>query len=258
MSITDSHILLEKFRSAVGEYLRRAGASSLRPRAALCDMDGTLYDSMPRHADAWRRMMLEQGIDVARDRFFSFEGMTGAATIRLLFREFLGREVSDEDCKRLYAVKSKYFHYFQETEGIPTMSGAPELIRNFVAEGIRPALVTGSGQATLLDRLDTDYDGAFAHDMRVTSHNVTHGKPHPEPYLKAMEMAGVRPDEAIVLENAPLGVESGARSGAFVIAVATGPIPVADLGAAGADIVFGSMPECRDAFPLLLQAIRER
>lgn len=248
---------MESCRRAVGQYLRRTGFASLRPRAALCDMDGTLYDSMPRHADAWRRMMLEQGIDVPRERFFSFEGMTGAATIRLLFREFLGREVSDNECRRLYAVKSEYFHHFQETEGIRTMAGAPALISNFVAEGIRPVLVTGSGQATLIGRLDADYDGAFAHDMRVTSHNVTHGKPHPEPYLKAMEMAGVRPDEAIVLENAPLGVESGMRSGAFVIAVATGPIPVEALTEAGADIVFGSMPECRDAFQVLLQAIRK-
>ena len=65
-------------------------------------------------------------------------------------------------------------------------------------------------------------------------------------------MAQVCASDAIVLENAPLGVESGARAGIFTIAVATGPVPLQALNDAGASIVFSSMPQCDKYFPELL------
>ena len=117
---------------------------------------------------------------------------------------------------------------------------------------IKRVLVTGSGQSSLLNRLNSDFPGAFSMDMRVTGRDVTKGKPSPEPYLKAMEIAGVKPNECIVIENAPLGVESGHASGAFTVGVNTGPIPEDELRAAGADIVFPSMKAFAEALPLLV------
>lgn len=107
--------------------------------------------------------------------------------------------------------------------------------------GVTRVLVTGSGQRSLIDRLERDFPGAFSSGLMVTSASVTHGKPHPEPFLKAMELAGVTPQEAVVIENAPLGVESGARSGAFTIGLTTGPVPPEALAEAGADVVLPSM-----------------
>jgi beta-phosphoglucomutase-like phosphatase (HAD superfamily) len=69
-----------------------------------------------------------------------------------------------------------------------------------------------------------------------------------------MEMAAVKPHEAIVIENAPLGVEAGARSGAFTVAVTTGPIPAEAMWEAGADMVLPSMT----VFAALLPALLER
>lgn len=244
------------FDTAVKHYLQRHGLRRMNPRAALCDMDGTLYDSMPRHAAAWQRMMHEQGVDCEIDRFFAYEGRTGASTINILFREFLGREADAEECRRLYAVKSRYFHEVQQREGMAVMPGAQHLVEQFMAEGIAPVLVTGSGQTTLTDRLNVDYPGAFPDNRRITSHNVTHGKPHPEPYLRGLELAGVAPSEAFVLENAPLGVESGVAAGVFTIAVCTGPIERRLFVEAGADVIFDSMPDCDKMFPQLLSSMR--
>ncbi|MDE6391114.1 MAG: beta-phosphoglucomutase, partial [Duncaniella sp.] len=61
--------------------------------------------------------------------------------------------------------------------------------------------------------------------------------------------------ESIVLENAPLGVEAGRRSGAFTIAVTTGPVPAGEMWEAGADIVFPSMPDLAANITLLLTTI---
>lgn len=68
-------------------------------------------------------------------------------------------------------------------------------------------------------------------------------------------MAGAGPEEALVVENAPLGVRSGVAAGVFTIGVATG-LPVEVLAKAGADIVFASMPECAGAMPSLIEAMR--
>lgn len=71
---------------AVSRYLKRHDLISFSPTAALIDMDGTLYDSMPRHADAWYRLMTEEGVPCEHDEFFMYEGRTGRDTIRLLFK----------------------------------------------------------------------------------------------------------------------------------------------------------------------------
>ncbi|MGM9826610.1 MAG: HAD family hydrolase [Muribaculaceae bacterium] len=236
-------------QAAVNAYRAKTCTTQQHIRAALCDMDGTLYDSMSRHAKAWYRMITEQGIACDENEFLMYEGMTGAATIRLLFQRAFGTVPDEARIKELYHLKTLYFSEQPKPDPMP---GAQHLVQYFRRMGIRPVLVTGSGQTTLLNRLDTDYNNAFAADLRVTAHNVTKGKPNPEPYLKGLEMAQVCASDAIVLENAPLGVESGARAGIFTIAVATGPVPLQALNDAGASIVFSSMPQCDKYFPELL------
>ena len=124
---------------------------------------------------------------------------------------------------------------------------------NFFKEvDMRRVLVTGSGQRSLIDRLEKDFPGAFTSSMMVTSRDVKCGKPHPEPFIKAMEMARVRPSQAIAIENAPLGVKSASTAGAFTVAVTTGPIPREELIKAGAAIVFDSMEQCAEMLPQLV------
>lgn len=235
----------------LADYMRRRYAR-LQPIAALVDMDGTLYDSMGNHADAWLAMAREAGFDVKREEIFLWEGMTGAQVIDMLMMRTFGRHASDDECKELYHRKTELFRAMPQVAPMP---GAQDLIRLLQSVGMRLVLVTGSGQNSLLDRIDTDYPGAFPKTMRVTSHDVTHGKPHPEPYIRAMQLASVKPSQAIAIENAPLGVKSAATAGALAVGVVTGPIPEAELLGAGATVVYGSMGECADAFPTLLYHI---
>lgn len=237
------------FKDTVAEFKRRHHYQSLQPLAALIDMDGTLYDSMQNHADAWQQMCTEAGLATDRDEFFLYEGSTGAQTINLIIRRCLGRDATTEECERLYHRKTEIFRSLPQ---VSPMSGAQELTAMMKEIGMKRILVTGSGQSSLLDRLDTDFPGIFVEGMRVTSRDVTHGKPHPEPYIRALQLAGVRPSQAIAIENAPLGVKSAATAGVFTIGVVTGPIPRTELESAGAAVVFDSMHECADAFPSLI------
>lgn len=221
-------------------------------RYALIDMDGVLYDSMPYHALAWQRMMAEQGISTDRDEFFLYEGMTGKATVDLIFQRELGRHASDEEAARLYRRKADIFVEMGEKRKMP---GADRMLRALMDRGVGCVLVTGSAQNSLLDRLDEDYPGAFPAEKRVTALDVSRGKPDPEPYLMGLKKAGVSKEEAFVVENAPLGVRAGKAAGLFTIAVTTGPIPREAFVREGADLIFPSMEAFADALPELLDRL---
>lgn len=241
--MTDIHAAIDRFMQA-HDYGR------LTPRAALFDMDGTLYDSMPHHVRAWLGMCRTAGLEATPEDFLMAEGRTGADTIDMLFMRKFGRNATAEEVERLYGIKSANFRAMPP---VSLMAGAPEAVRACMNAGLKTVLVTGSGQHSLIDRLATDYPGAF--DLKVSSRDVRRGKPRPDPYLRALEMAGAGADEAIVIENAPLGVRSGVAAGVFTIGVATG-LPVEVLAEAGADMVFASMPECAAAMPTLIEAMR--
>lgn len=245
-----------ELRDCVLRFLQCQGYERVEPLAALCDMDGVLYDSMPRHARAWAAVMRSLGVECREEEFFVHEGRTGAATIELLYQRAFGHGVTADEAARIYALKTELFKGYQQESPVPTIDGAQNLIAQMRRAGLRTILVTGSGQGSLLGRLESDYPEAFPMSQRVTSANVTHGKPHPEPYLRGLEFAGVHPWQAIALENAPLGVESAARSGVFTIAVATGPLPLQLLADAGAGIVFKSMDEADKTFARLLYTLR--
>lgn len=244
----------EDIKLAVKRFETKQGYRPHGLKAALIDMDGTLFDSMPWHARAWHRMVTELGIKADVNEFFNYEGMTGKATINLLFRRAFGRDATDEEVVELYGRKSKYF---QENNNARVMPGARKMVKTLQSAGVTPVLVTGSGQATLLDRLNEEFDGAFPADKRITSHDVSVGKPSPEPYLRGLEKAGCSDSEAIVVENAPLGVESGVAAGVFTLAVRTGPVDVDRLVDAGADLVFNSMEQFAETLPKLLFIINE-
>ncbi len=215
-------------------------------------MDGVLYDSMKYHTLAWKQMMEENGIHCSRDEFYLYEGMTGAATIDLIWqREF---DVPCDPDKRtaLYDYKTKIFKKIGGNEPMP---GADRMLRTLCERGIKCVLVTGSGQASLIDNIRKDYPDVFAEGMMVTAHDVNKGKPDPEPYLRGLEKAGVRPEEAIVIENAPLGVRAGVAAGIRTMAVCTGPIPKKNFEEEKAWGIFPSMDEFADILPLVIDFI---
>lgn len=240
------------FAPEILRFLERRHYERVTPRAALIDMDGTLYDSMKNHTKAWHRLMTELGVDCTREEFYLYEGRTGASTINTLFQRQFGCDATDEEKTTLYHRKTEYF---RELPPVLPMPGALDMLSTFRETGIQRVLVTGSGQQSVLDKISRDFPGMFDDDKRITAANVTHGKPHPEPFIRAMQLARVSPSQAIVVENAPLGVEAGDRAGAFTVGVTTGPIPREALEEAGAAVVFGSMPEFARLLPSLLLSL---
>jgi HAD superfamily hydrolase (TIGR01509 family) len=228
------------------KYLEEHGFEALRPKAVLFDMDGVLYDSMPNHAIAWQESMAKFGIFMTSDDAYATEGARGVDTIRQMVLQQQHREIDEEEAQRMYDLKSKTFHSLPEA---PIMPGVLSLMAQIHASGIACGVVTGSGQRPLIARILKDF-GAYVDEAHITTaYDVTRGKPNPDPYLMGLKKAGnLEPWEAIVVENAPLGVRAGARAHIFTIAVNTGPLANNDLLAAGANLCFNNMEEFSDCW----------
>lgn len=227
------------YQLAIKKYLESHGFEALRPKAVLFDMDGVLYDSMPNHAIAWQQSMAQFGIHMTADDAYATEGARGVDTIRKMVLQQQGREIDEQEAQRMYDVKSRIFHELPEA---PVMRGMPELMQKITADGIQCCVVTGSGQRPLIRRILKDF-GAFVDEQHITTaYDVKHGKPAPDPYLMGLQKAGnLKPWEAIVVENAPLGIRAGVAAKIFTIAVNTGPLPDQTLLDAGADLLFPTM-----------------
>ncbi len=230
------------YRKELREYLERHGFRTFRPKAVLFDMDGVLYDSMPNHARSWHESMKTFGLEMPPEDAYRYEGMRGVETIKLLAREQWGRNIDDEEAQRMYDEKTRMFSLCPKAK---VMDSVKELQRDMKADGMKIVVVTGSGQKSLLDKLTEEFEGLISKELIVASFDVKHGKPDPEPYLKGLEKAGVNPWEAIVVENAPLGVRAGVAARIFTVAVNTGPLPDHMLSDEGASIVYSGMAAFR-------------
>ena len=228
------------------KYLEEHGFEALRPKVVLFDMDGVLYDSMPNHAIAWQESMAKFGIFMTSDDAYATEGARGVDTIRQMVLHQQHREIDEEEAQRMYDLKSKTFHLLPEA---PIMPGVLSLMAQIHASGMACGVVTGSGQRPLIARILKDF-GAYVDEAHITTaYDVTRGKPNPDPYLMGLKKAGnLEPWEALVVENAPLGVRAGARAHIFTIAVNTGPLANNDLLAAGANLCFNNMEEFSDCW----------
>lgn len=220
------------------KYLHVHGFEHTRLKAVLFDMDGVLFDSMPNHAYAWSHSMTQFGLEMTPEEAYMHEGRTGAGTINILAQRYWGREATEEEKQLIYQAKSNTFGQCPEA---PQMPGALELLNKVKSDGITPMVVTGSGQLTLLERLNHNFPNIFKQELMVTSFDVKYGKPHPEPYLTGLQKGGIEPWEGLVVENAPLGIQAAAAARIFTIAVNTGPLPDQVLWDAGANLLFPSM-----------------
>lgn len=242
------------FKASIARYLEASGHSHINLKAVLFDMDGVLFNSMPYHSEAWHTVMKRHGLDLSCEEAYLHEGRTGAATINIVYQRQYGQDATPELIERIYAEKSAEFNKFPQPEPMP---GAWEVLQKIKSEGITPILVTGSGQHSLLDRLAHHFPGMFDKGYMVTAFDVKYGKPNPEPYLMGLEKAGVKADEALVVENAPIGVQAGVAAGIFTIAANTGPLDGQVLLDAGANLIFPSMQAFCDNWEELCTALDE-
>lgn len=242
------------FQTAIQHYLDTHNHSSIKLKAVLFDMDGVLFDSMPYHVESWHRVMEERGLHLSKEEAYLHEGRTGSSTINIICQRQFGRDATKEEIEAIYKAKTEVFNEFPLAQKMP---GAWDVLNKIKQDGLFSMVVTGSGQASLIDRLNNSFPNMFTPKLMVTAYDVKYGKPNPEPYLMGLDKGKLKANEAIVIENAPLGVQAAATAGIFTVAVNTGPIDGQVLLDAGADILFPSMQAFCDSWKQLFECLNK-
>lgn len=205
------------------------------PKAVIFDMDGVLYDTMKQHTTAWLKVFKRYNTDVPPREIYLNEGRTSNDITRILMEKYSNRTLSDDEISKIYSLKSSLMNKLPEPL---IFQGIQPFISMLHRANIGTMVVTGSRQISLLNRLFNDF--GFLPEQIVSGNDYVHGKPHPEPYQTALNRLDLLANDAIVIENAPLGIKSAKSAGLYTIAVNTGILSDDELIEAGADVVFSS------------------
>lgn len=178
-------------------------------KAALFDLDGVLIDSETLYTQFWKRVGERHHLPSPT---FAYD-IKGTTLNDILTTHFPNPKVR-ADVDRL-------LHDFENEIVYPVFPGALEFVDALRAAGLKTVIVTSSDSKKMefLFRQHPDFPTHF--DAIVTACDVTHSKPHPEPYLVGALKAGVKPSECLVFEDSYQGLESGRRAGCKVIGIST-------------------------------------
>lgn len=182
------------------------------PKAVLWDMDGTLVDTEPYWMNAEHELVGEYGGVWTDELAHQLVGNALLVSARVIRDNSPVTLTPEQIVDRLLESVIR-----QMREHIPWRPGAAELLNEAVSQGIPNALVTMSYESFAQVMVDELPEGTFA--AIVTGDTVTHGKPHPEPYLKAAQLLGVDPADCLAVEDSPTGARSAVDSGARTVAV---------------------------------------
>ncbi len=192
--------------------------TTFRCSAILFDLDGVLIDSTRSVDRQWRAWAREHGID--EEKVISIaHGVRSLEVIRAVAPHI----DAEAEVLRLEAREAG------DQVDVAVMPGAAALI-GAIPDG-HWAVVTSGTRDLASARLRLG--GLRVPKILVTAEDVVNGKPHPEPYLRGAELLGVKPEECLVIEDAPAGIRSARAGGMKVIALAS-TYPPSKLGEADA------------------------
>jgi len=206
----------------------------MKVKAVIFDMDGVITNTMPDHFRAWQKVLAEEGINATHEDIYSREGQKGLQSVREIFAEH-GKPFHLKEAR---AILKKKEELFKKIVKIRFVRGARTLLRKLKRKNIELALVTGTSRHELHKILPHSIYRLFR--ISVTGSDVRCGKPHPEPYLKALKTLGVTARQTIVIENAPFGIRSAKGAGIRCLALETS---LSRRYLKGADAVFSSVKE---------------
>ena len=181
----------------------------MKCKGFLFDLDGTLVDSLPVVERAWSNWAKSRDLDPA----VVLDFIHGKQAITSL-RHFMPGE-SEAAIQQQFSLLEKV--EAEDTDGISALPGAVQLLERLEALSMPWAIVT-SGSVPVARARHAAGELATP-EIFITAELVAKGKPNPDPYLLGAQQLGLKPEECVVVEDAPAGVLSGLAAGCKVIAV---------------------------------------
>ena len=185
-------------------------------RAAILDIDGTLIDSNDAHAQAWVDVGKEMGFDIEFGHVRRLIGMGGDKVLP----ELTGLEDDSDEAEK---VKKRRGEIFRERY-LPTLQPFPkarELLERFQADGMALVVATSASK----DDMGKLLEKAGIKDLieeKTSQSDVEASKPDPDVIEAAVEKAGCKPSEAVMLGDTPYDVEAARRAGVPCVALRCG------------------------------------
>ncbi|MBR0192649.1 MAG: HAD family phosphatase [Thermoguttaceae bacterium] len=182
-------------------------------QAVAFDMDGLMFNSEDVYFETGLRLLRLFGCEYTQALSNALMGYTPQNT----FQGMIDAHNLPVTWQELQAKSDEIFLSIMP-DILQPMPGLFRLLDHLDAHGIPHAVCTSSNPRLVYSMLPIhDLERRF--DFILTSDDVTHGKPHPEMYLRAAERFGVEPASMMVLEDSHNGCLAGANAGAFVVAV---------------------------------------
>ena len=186
-------------------------------KAILFDMDGVLIDAKDWHYEALNKALKLFGMEISRyDHLTTFDGLPTKVKLQMLSkRYYLPEELHPfiNDVKQSYTAELVY-------QRCHPMFHHEYALSKLKQEGYKIAVCSNSIRKTI--ELMMDRAGLTPYlDLIVSNEDVTKAKPDPEMYQTAIRKFGLKPEECIVVEDNPNGIQAGKASGAAVLEVAT-------------------------------------
>ncbi len=183
-------------------------------KALIFDMDGVLVDSMPFHAAAWKKAFLDLGMEIQDSDIYAIEGSNPKNGLPLLIRK-ARKEPEAYDFETITSIYRQEFKRIFELKAFEGMRECLEVLKT----RFQLSVVSGSDHVIVHGIVDQLFPGIF--DIVVTGDDIVNSKPHPDPFLKAVELLNVRREECLVIENAILGVEAAKKAEIYCIGIPT-------------------------------------
>ena len=169
------------------------------------DCDGTVAHSMPIHYQAWRQTAEENGILMSEELFYSLGGVPTTRIVEILNEKFGTNLDPEEVARRKEAVYLENMGNMQPIEEVAAFARK-------VAKFAKVSIASGGYLPVVLETLETiGFKDFFP--VVVTTEQVSRGKPFPDMFLEAAKRMGVPPNECLVLEDSPAGIDAAKAAG---------------------------------------------
>lgn len=185
-------------------------------KAIIWDLDGTLINSVDHHWEAWREVMAEEQITLTFEDFVADFGKRNDE----ILRSRIDPQMSDVEVARIALLKEEKYRRFVRTKGLTLLPGAQDWLQQLKADGWRQALGTSAPQGNIAAAFDVLSIESFF-DAVMSSEQVKAGKPAPDVFLVAAEKMQIDPENCVVVEDAPAGIEAARRAGMKSVGVLT-------------------------------------
>jgi len=207
-------------------------------KTILFDFDGVVVDSERLHLKALGEVLHNHGISYPNDLLNDFVGKNDS----LFYQYVIDNLNSSYELDYLLKQKNKIFDKI--VRELQPIDGFLDFIDIVIQKNIPRAIVTSSSGETL-KMVSEIFPFQNYIDIVVCEEDTTRHKPHPEPYLLALERTGGEKETTLIIEDSANGIKAGKSAGYIVFGLTTS-LPRKPLLEAGADKVFDSYKEISD------------